>query len=572
MYTENQNINGNNYNIQGDQINYNTDRDLADFIKNYAPRKKMRITELPNPYINEKDSLKGCFYNDKNTKLVGRIEELKSIKKFIESQGPIKIGAITGRGGIGKTRLMRTFIENNYSEMKDWRFILSNWQDLKYQGIEEYIPNENIFIVFDYALAFVEEIGEWINRNYHILDLEKMSFKVRILILERADLKGDKIPYWYKKFISQKGIDNICDEKNFLHLENLSNDKLIKIANEFISNNETNVHDIINSKLRGYLENANDVEKTPLFLYYTIDAWISDTNNIKHWNVEALRKYIRIKEQTRIYNIFGQKSVCSTSLESLLVFSMAVSGLELNERLPKFLKKDVKTVRRGIEINSNIDEVLLEFKEANKKNWNISCDNFPEIIKELYCLEYLENLEKNLKNRAVEKFIKKAWELSPENFMVFLCRIAEDFGDHNFATIKGIFRCPSNVTIEISLLYAEVLREITFWNGAKFSDDIIIEFEKMISKIGKTDDLIESYVISLFNMWVSEVETKYLVIKEKLYGNISIKENFDINPNEIYEKKIYLFYISNRTEIVSELYLKIKETKSKLVYKCDCKY
>ena len=208
--------------------------------------------------------------------------------------------------------------------------------------------------------------------------------------------------------------------------------------------------------------------------------------------------------------------------------------------MPKFLKEDYKAVKDKVkEKGSDIKGVLLEFRKNMEVSDNlyIECD-LPEIVKELYCLEYLQQLKNNYDDeKKYNKFIKAAWNIAPQKYMEFLFRIAEDFRNHNFAHLDGIFKCPKNLEQEKYIYYSEVLREMTYWDGSRNEDEVIQLFENMYRDVARDEKkcelavkIAESYAISLFNIiWFcgirkkssikkeSNQESEYLKIMHKIY-------------------------------------------------------
>lgn len=449
-------------------------------------------------------------YRNERISLVGREKESAYLKSFLYTEDKFSISAITGRAGVGKSKLVYSFCEKNIDK-KEWFVKGMNFKSVNDALLNVILIKTKILLIIDYILIDADKIGEWLEKLARIIK-GKEDITVRILLIERAHVENSREPYWYKILIKKHDLEVFCNYKNFLKLDNLNEEELKTIFKNHIKE-YGNSKDIRDSEYRieEIFAKIDQNCKVPLFILYIAQAWIDDEKrNIKKWDRESLLAYIEKKEERRIKLLFNdedekdeEKANKIQSLQKIFVFTMVLSKLELRTKLPSFLKRDFETIKSmTVQKGVTIKDILENIGEYNTKQVCFY-SALPEIVEEFYCLNYLKFYKDNLDDGYIREFIIEAWKENPCAFAGFLCRTIEDFSDHELITLQRMLIMPYNIK-ESGILYADVIREYTYWNinVENYYKEVVFRFEKLISNVEKDmqKKVKEKYAVALFNM------------------------------------------------------------------------
>lgn len=469
-----------------------------------------------------------------NQQLIGREDELKKLSLFLESDGSFRVSAITGRTGNGKSSLIYQFYQN-MNQNREWCFYGINYNaltNLSYEDFQDCIRSKKTLFVIDYVLTYAEEIGKWIKNLWRKFALHGGLF-IRILLIERLHV-GEEKPYWYIELVEHNHIEEICDYTQFIKLYNLSDDLLEKIFVGYVQKNTPRIDIAVCT--RAAINIIGEIEencKTPLFIKYIADAWMEqpDCENQK-WNKEATLKYMIQKENHRIEGIFKDNEK-TEGLLKILVYAIALSGINVGRKLPECLKNEWNILKNGIGSGRpNLRHIFNTFGNIDDESLCLK-SNFPDALGELFCLEYLrEKRYDALDEEFIEKFVTQSWEIDPRAFTGFLCRVIEDFSEHKVVSFSGILQKPSGIRDDSRVLYADILREYSYWNADidNVCDEIIKNFWQLVNEAGSIQvklEIYEKFAVALFNMieYWSDTDIKkaktckyWQILKTEIYG------------------------------------------------------
>lgn len=165
------------------------------------------------------------MYNAGRIKYVGRTAELAELERFCSSPATNAWWAITGPGGMGKSRLIYEF--TNQKQREGWQILWFS-RDQYDQLAELRLPAENTIVVLDDVQADTQTAGEWLKamRTYSRIN------RLRILMIEREG-KDYASADWLRVLRSGNPYNDPlatwCYNKAFLHLEPLTDDALKEI-------------------------------------------------------------------------------------------------------------------------------------------------------------------------------------------------------------------------------------------------------------------------------------------------------------------------------------------------------
>lgn len=456
---------------------------------------------------------------------IGRKEEKQRIKDFLGGEERFKINAITGRAGNGKSRLVYyTFKDEKIRQ--EWSVYGLSYEELQYfmyhyicQLIGRGLIKKKILFVIDYVTINADQIGKWIKQLYINSKEDGGEVCIRILLVERAHVTDDRKPYWYMRLVEGNKLEDLelCNYSNHIRIHNLRDEQLREVFVEYVKKNENKYKEIYGVELDismceaeadKIIKNLEKECKTPLYIMYIADAWINDNSrNGRNWNRKESLEYVARKEDERIKGFFSGNKKKEAALKKILVFSMALDGVNLGKNSPNFLTEEFELIRNEFgDDNPNLRHLFNEIGRLENEKEITLKSVLPEIVGEFYCLRYLTTIVTNsFDDTYVKKFIEYAWKENSRAFASFLCRVIEDFSDHRLVTFSGVLEKPMFYDMQSKILYADVLREYAFWNKnvLNYFEEICTRFEDILDEEKCKDirtAICEKYAIALFNM------------------------------------------------------------------------
>lgn len=415
---------------------------------------------------------------------------------------------------------------------------------------------------------------------------------IRILLIERTHVTKEKMPYWYVNLVEDNKLMELglCDYKNHLRIDNLQDEELKNIFVEYVKKNEEKYKELYGTELNyeickidadKIINNLEEECKTPLYIMYIADAWIEDKNKRgRNWNKEKTLKDVIKKEDERIKSFFSgdnKKEIAlekETALKKISIFSIVLNGVNLRKERPSFLNKEFDLIKKDLgDRNPNLRNLFNEVGEIEDTKEVTLKSTLPEIVGEFYFLHYLSNIiNNNFDDTYIEEFIQNAWKVNPTKFARFLCRVIEDFSNHELVTFSGILQIPMFSNTECKVLYADVLREYTFWKDDILNYYVTIceIFEKLLDgEVCKQVifEINEKYAIALLNIiWFcnqkvynKEIGNCISKLKEKM-NKICVK----VSDTTICQACSAMFFIIEKMETVCVPQNETYETKTLL--------
>ncbi|MEM7042536.1 MAG: tetratricopeptide repeat protein [Pseudomonadota bacterium] len=143
--------------------------------------------------------------------IVGRDDERRSLREWLNADAKLSIRVLTGQGGSGKTRLALDLCDGLSEE--DWQAGFIDGDDLKTvcedASMVAWAWAKPTLVVVDYAATFGETLHRWLGR---LVDHVKAEAPVlRILLLERQ--ADEKTGWWQTVFGGGKTKDRAIQER-----------------------------------------------------------------------------------------------------------------------------------------------------------------------------------------------------------------------------------------------------------------------------------------------------------------------------------------------------------------------
>ena len=227
------------------------------------------------------------------TEFVGRTEELKRLRNWLDFAADRKILVIHGDAGVGKSRLAFHFAQEALDY--DWetgqagKSLSGNWMSGK----------QGMLLIIDYP----EEKGNLVKELLRaVMDMPPSKKKLRILLLSRNLECLEKLTIDVRGLLSQP-IHLVGLEKSHYKLLSLAWDKLQLLKPD--SKISDHALPIVENNLQDWL-NVDPMHKTPLILL-ALAIYLSDEANPKGVSLLLLSaseiiRHLSIREERRIRN------------------------------------------------------------------------------------------------------------------------------------------------------------------------------------------------------------------------------------------------------------------------------
>ena len=199
----------------------------------------------------------------------GRVDELRCLHEFCIADNRILWWAVTGPGGMGKSRLVYEFCKNKQNEgWQTERFEAHPSRGSPARSLEElaaWTPDiSKTIVVLDDVQAYMEIVCKWLSR----IDRTPRSEPLRILLLER-DGEDMASASWLDVNPCGNGINDWCYDEKFLHLKPMTDPQLMAIINDYAAAAKKSINAQL---LLNTLDKVDPKLKRPLYAIAIADA------------------------------------------------------------------------------------------------------------------------------------------------------------------------------------------------------------------------------------------------------------------------------------------------------------
>ena len=285
------------------------------------------------------------MYDSDYIVFTGRENELEQLYQFCQQSEQLLWWAVTGPGGIGKSRLVHEFAKRRKEE--GWEICWLKHQD--YSRLSELkLPVGRCIIIADDIQSHLQVLGDWFASVF----MHRRSESLRILLLEREG-KNLESAGWAEMLQSDSPYDDTLSEKcycsDFLQLKPLQEDELKTIMINFAA---ASGKPLINTehaeRLLKTLQTIDEGLQRPIYALAITDAWCNGEDPA-HWDKGQVLEEL-IKRELKFYygrlQNLSQKKVSKetrSELENLLARSCVMQFLPLESiketEYPKLRKK-----------------------------------------------------------------------------------------------------------------------------------------------------------------------------------------------------------------------------------------
>ena len=465
----------------------------------------------------------------------GRNQELGSLEAFCDSDERISWWAVTGPGGMGKSRLVYEF--SNQKRKDGWK--IERFEARPYKGssarrIEDlngWVPEiPRTIVVLDDVQAHMELVRRWLNDAVH----HPRSEKLRILLLEREG-KDLNSASWLGVGSYNDIPDEWCHDENFLYLEPMTDADLIAIMDGYAAAAGKNLNAELLLKT---LERIDPELKRPMYAVAIADARCQGKDPT-NWDRKKVLDTLLDRELNFHFNRFqgmtGEKATKTlrSEIKELLARSCIHGFLFLDDVEMKLYPKLDKKMN---DVNMNCQEFLeglgilrtIWFRsftldragnpigeplEERRNAIMVSC---PDLIKEHLVL----NL--TLEGGKRELLFPHGWEQNPGR-LFFLRQLLVDYNDrlkNQPDYWKTIFQATPQNT-----LCARVYGNIMWGYAACYKDDARVAIDRLAQlydEMKQSPEIATEYANGLVTLTASQApkeRTETIARLDELYRN-----------------------------------------------------
>ncbi len=449
----------------------------------------------------------------------GRTKELEQLMDFCKNPKQISWWAVTGPGGMGKSRLVYEFTEARKKE--GWEIVwLNQNQDIYPRLLDWTPPVDQCILVADDVQSYLQAIVEWISS----VSKKKRSEKLRVLLLEREgeDLSSAK---WAEMMQVDEPYDDtissMCYCSDFLQLEPLSDDELKAVMTDFaVASGKVLNNDGLMERLLVTLQEVDKNLQRPIYALAIVDAWC-DGKDPTRWDKEQILNELTNRELRFYYNRLRNLSndrispELRSEFENLLARSCIRGILPLDEiRDEEYQKLHIRADKLEMEfyellramgvvhrvtvyiITESQDETEKpKLEESIIEAVKLDC---PDLVKEYLVLRQVFDkgkmnliLPDNWENRPYQlQFIRRVLIDYPEK-LEGQSRFLEAFFDGN----------PKNDYC--AWIYSDLLLGVTV-KLPELGEQAVERLEKLYDKYQSNESIRMTYARCLFNLTVEQ--------------------------------------------------------------------
>lgn len=490
---------------------------LERLLEETAPSKYEEMNRYVERYIPISKPEHRFMYDSGYIGFTGRAKELEQLMDFCQNPKQISWWAVTGPGGMGKSRLVYEFTEARKKE--GWKIVWLN-QNIYPRLLDWPLPVDQCILVADDVQSYLQAIGEWISS----VSKKKRSEKLRVLLLEREgeDLSSAK---WAEMMQVDEPYDDtissMCYCSDFLQLEPLSDDELKAVMTDFaVASGKVLNNDGLMERLLVTLQEVDKNLQRPIYALAIVDAWC-DGKDPTRWDKEQILNELTNRELRFYYNRLRNLSndrispELRSEFENLLARSCIRGILPLDEiRDEEYQKLHIRADKLEMEfyellramgvvhrvtvyiITESQDETEKpKLEESIIEAVKLDC---PDLVKEYLVLRQVFDkgkmnliLPDNWENRPYQlQFIRRVLIDYPEK-LEGQSRFLEAFFDGN----------PKNDYC--AWIYSDLLLGVTV-KLPELGEQAVERLEKLYDKYQSNESIRMTYARCLFNLTVEQ--------------------------------------------------------------------
>ena len=427
------------------------------------------------------------MYNAGRIKYVGRTTELEALERFCSSQVNNEWWAVTGPGGMGKSRLIYEF--TNKKQKEGWQILWFS-REQHYRLTDLQLPAENTIVVLDDVQADTQTAGEWLKA----MRTHRRTNRLRILLIEREGADYGSAD-WLRVLRSgnpySDPLAQWCHHKTFLHLEPLTDGDLKAIMESCA---EALGKSIDSAALLTALDGVDGGLRRPLYALAIAEAACGGEDPL-HWNPERvldemLNRELAFHYESLRYVLKQDPTLTQQQELELLMAQCCIHGHLSVDAVTKETYPHLTDCMAGRSPAEFFRCLGLLHAEEGKSVLRMNC---PDLIKEHLVLRLA--FEQN-----TLELLPDGWHLEPDR-LVFLYRLWSDCPDRladKTAFWDRFFSAPP-ASGPLTRLYAHLL-----WGCTIFFPPLAqraVDALDILSRANSKDERIaECYANSLFNL------------------------------------------------------------------------
>ncbi len=443
-------------------------------------------------------------YRNPSLGFYGREQEIAELNDFLNRDGDILWMAVTGDGGVGKSKLLYHFCAQ-VNNLSGWKTVwLSTNSSKRLNDYQSWYYPQGLLVVADYAGEMAERLGDWLS-NLSEVASDRRPGRLRLILLEREPL-GEVTPLWYQPFTGgrerRRAVERYCADPAHpcLNLTGPGDEALKRLVTDY-ARSKGKPEGLTEAELAFVLEKAHEIDHgnsapRPLVTLFLADA-VLDGREYTHWDMDELLENIIDR-----YREHWLKTVCNgdkqlfKALEDVLVYATAVGGWNLTE-LPGPLEEPSRTLRASAQVLKPL--VCAVNEEPTFRGWLSPLE--PDLIGEFYVLDYLN--DKRYAKTTLTALVQLFWEQA-ENFWYFLNRCIQNYCKEKrfqalFRDGLAAFQSKPEDT-SIALPFAMLLVNLTLFQSPKEAAQTVSKLEALAIQHPGSDEITLTYAVGLVNL------------------------------------------------------------------------
>ena len=284
----------------------------------------------------------------------GREPEQAQLRQFCEAEAQLLWWAVTGPGGMGKSRLVYEFCKSMAAEgWKVQRFEASHSRGGPARSLTElpgWTPEaDRTIVVLDDVQAYMESVCAWMTK----MDRTPRSEELRILLLER---EGETISdsSWLGPDFRDTTLDQWCHSDSFLRLEPMTDEQLMAVMTDYAAAAGQTLNAPLLLKT---LARVDPNFKRPLYALAIADARCQGKDPT-NWDRKKILDTLLDRELKfhleRLQGIFDRKVKISKTIESQMEQLLADSCLRILFPLKQVRWDDYRKLQKLMD-DANMD-------------------------------------------------------------------------------------------------------------------------------------------------------------------------------------------------------------------------